>query len=460
MTLLALAPGLFAPLQSLLSFLPQIAIAGLALLTAVFRPQVYRWAWSKAKARPGIAVAVAGVTLLSLVGAAFALRRGKPEAPPPPDAKVEGSWTFRGDRMRTGGDGSSVPLDIAVSWQFVEMLDRRPFASSPAVWGQRVYVGCDNDVLYCFHATEPGDPLWTFAARHPVFATPTVTGGRVYIGEGLHHHADARLYCLDAMSGKKIWEFVTTSHVEDAPTVVDGRVYFGAGDDGVYCLSAATGEKIWQARGMHIDTSPLVAGGLVLVGAGYGETGVAAYRASDGTRAWFTPLPASCWGPPSLGPAGAVVGIGNGNFVHTNADPRAEILCLSLEGGGIVWRTPLRDAVLAAAAISGDRVYLGDRSGDFSCFDAKTGRRIWKTGCGSGVVASAALAPNAVVYGCLGGHLHAVAPADGKPIWTWDASRDAWTTANGFTSSPTIADGRIYAGCDNFVFYCLGRKKP
>lgn len=156
-------------------------------------------------------------------------------------------------------------------------------------------------------------------------------------------------------------------------------------------------------------------------------------------------------------PRGAIVGIGNGNFRDASPDPKAEVVCLALDGGGIAWRYPLRDAVLAAALVWKDRAYVGDGSGEFTCLDANTGKLLWRTNCGNPVLSSAAVAGEHVVYGCQGGHVHAVRATDGVEEWTYSAK---WDAANGaaFTSSPAVADGRLFIGCDNFYFYCLGRK--
>ncbi|MEK7468207.1 MAG: PQQ-binding-like beta-propeller repeat protein [Planctomycetota bacterium] len=459
--MLAVVPAFFAPLQSLLSFLPQIAIALAAAATAIFRPQVYRWAWHQAQAHR-LATALVAVAAIGGSTAAVAWGRYRNPPPPPPteEQKREGWWTFRGNEARTGGDGSAVPGPVTSIWKYREWsVDRKPFASSPAVWAGRVYVGCDNSVLYCFDAEKGGEyPLWVFAARYSVFSSPSIANGKVYFGEGLHHNTDARVYCADAVTGRKIWDFKTSSHVEDAPTIADGRCWFGAGDDGLWCLDAETGAPIWQAKGMHLDCSPLLVNGLLVVGAGYGETGVAAFDAKVGTRKWFTKLPASCWGPPALGPRGAIVGIGNGNFRDIIPDAKAEILCLSLDGGGIAWRLPLKGAVLAAALVSGGRVYLGDQSGAFSCVDANTGKLIWEQTCGYSVHSSAAVAGDCVVYGCVGGHVHARRASDGVETWTYDAQNDGFNYDCSISSSPAVVNGRVYIGCDNFFFYCLGKK--
>lgn len=376
------------------------------------------------------------------------------------DPGAPADWPcFRGNEARTGSDGSAVPEKAAVLWKARNERDRERVMGSPAVSGDRVFVGADNDTLFCYDATKGGAPAWEFAARYQVFSSPAVAGGKVYVGEGLHIHTDARFYCIDAATGKKAWEFRTTGHVEASPAVAGGLVFFGAGDDGLYALDAATGEKKWQARGLHIDSAPLVTGGLVIVGSGYGEAAIVAWKAATGEQAWKVKTPANAWGAPALGPKGVIVGIGNGNFAETLPNSKSELLCLSVADGAIVWRTPLKNAPLSAAAVADGRAYLGNRGGEFGCWDASTGKKLWEAGCGRAVVSSAAVASNAVVWGCDGGHLHAANPETGKAIWTLPLGHDGVSTDIRIVSSPAIAGGRIYVGSNNNWFYCVGEKK-
>lgn len=464
--LVGVMPGLFQPLQALLSFLPQILVAVAVLATAIFRPQTYRFVWEGVKAnRRRVFPALAVCAVFAAGWIARGWDRDLPPAPPPllpgdppkagPGGPGAGWPTFRMDRARTGSDGLPVPETIRQVWAYREPILRAGFCASPAVSEGRVYTGCENGRLYCLD-TASGRLRWTSRARYEVFSSPAVADGKVFFGEGLHHHTDASLYCVNAENGKRVWDFRTTSHVEDTPTVEGGRVYFGAGDDGVYCVDEETGTKIWQSKGMHVDASPLLLRDRMIVGAGYGETGVAAIRTSDGVRLWFTKLPASAWGPAAEGPRGVIIGIGNGNFEQTLPDPKAEIVCVDPADGRFVWRTPIRDAVLAAAAVSGDRVFLGNRGGEFCCFDARDGRKLWTGGCGKAVLSSAAVTPNAIVFGCDGGHVHAVRPEDGTPLWTYDASKDGFNTDARFLASPAVVAGRVYIGCNNFFFYALG----
>src|SRR4030095_9228862 len=67
----------------------------------------------------------------------------------------------------------------------------------------------------------PAQPalLWSFKTDGPIKSSPSVVGGRGYVGSG-----DQQVYCLDFATGQKIWSFKTQGEVESSPLLLDGRV--------------------------------------------------------------------------------------------------------------------------------------------------------------------------------------------------------------------------------------------
>ena len=95
--------------------------------------------------------------------------------------------------------------------------------SGVTVDGDRLYFGGSKQTgfnsegfVFCIDRNT-GNPIWTFTDDRdlkPVFCTPTVTDGRVYVGEGLHTDKECRLFCLEASTGKPAWAkpIATASH--------------------------------------------------------------------------------------------------------------------------------------------------------------------------------------------------------------------------------------------------------
>ena len=368
-------------------------------------------------------------------------------------------------------------------------------AASPLVVEDRVYVGAvhgeqyQSGTLYCLNRATR-DVIWSFnddGKMKNAFSSPCVADGRVYTGEGFHQHADCKMFCLDAATGKKIWEFPTRSHTESSPVVVDGKVYFGAGDDGMYCVNATDGSKVWhEAKGLHVDASPLVVGGRVYAGSGVGdaykETAVFCLDAATGKEVWRKPTDLPVWGESVLAAGRLYFGMGNGNFMESDEKPAGAVQCLNAATGERQWRYDVPDGVHVRVAVDQSCVYFASRDQNCYCLDRANGDLRWKKDLGSPVVASPVLvrsssSPEPVrcpEYSCsVGlyvvaseGQVYCLDPATGEAEWTLDVAQGQKNPT--LFSSPTVvvtrdADGdhrRMYFGSGfNFmrrgVLFCV-----
>lgn len=86
----------------------------------------------------------------------------------------------------------------------------------------------------------------SFTRGGPVYSTPAVAFGRVYLGS-----IDGRVYSFDADNGELAWSHSTGDWVYPGPAVADTKrsgptVYIGSKDQNFYALDAETGEVRWQ----------------------------------------------------------------------------------------------------------------------------------------------------------------------------------------------------------------------
>jgi outer membrane protein assembly factor BamB len=398
----------------------------------------------------------------------------------------------------TGAGGTDDPRGLAgssgryrVAWRFQPPpVEHCWMASSPWVDGERVYIGAvlppafdSSGAVYCVER-KTGQEIWMFndgGDMKPVFSSPCLAGGRVYIGEGFHKDAECKLYCLDAANGKKLWDFTTTSHTESTPCVASGKVYFGAGDDGLYCLDAATGAKIWHREGLHVDANPLVIDNRLYGGSGVGDVYkdpmLFCLNADTGEIHWRMPVDLPVWGMPAVHGEYLFAGIGNGNFL-VSADqgenpqkPAGALLCLERATGKRVWRYDVLDGILVRPCADDKHVWFAARDRHCYCLDRRNGTLHWKTDLGSPIVASPSLVghgDNVGLYVASSqGRVSRLHPTKGKIEWTFDVSKDAEQPATVF-SSPLIQvkGGRwgesrwIWFGCglNEFtrgILYCL-----
>lgn len=132
-----------------------------------------------------------------------------------------------------------------------------------------VYIAAEEKAprLYCFDREKKGETVWSFKNENGWWSTPAVVGDRLYIGGN-----DARVYCLDAKSGKEIWTYKAPAAVWSSPAVVDGKVIFGCRDPYLYMLDAKSGKFIWKGEmGGRTLSTPIVVDGRIYVGTSNGD---------------------------------------------------------------------------------------------------------------------------------------------------------------------------------------------
>ena len=103
---------------------------------------------------------------------------------------------FRGDPALTGVSSARIQAPLRLQWTF---KSGGPVLSSPAIVGDRVFVGSGDSNVYCLNLKD-GTRRWAFHASGPIEASPLVLNGRVYIGD-----VNTNFYALNADSGAQVW---------------------------------------------------------------------------------------------------------------------------------------------------------------------------------------------------------------------------------------------------------------
>lgn len=469
----AVIPQLIGPLSALAGIIgPILGFIGIALVTAfVFARDTLKmiiYAIGRFIAR--YKVAVFTILIVAILGSGFWIYQatrpiginaaGVTEAAE--GKRASSSWsTFRGTIARTGHlDNLPGPTTGELIWRFKATGAAVDFSSSPAVIGDRVYIGSthgsifsSSGVIYCIDANTGAD-LWKYPGQTPVFSAPSVVAGRVYVGEGFHQDSNCHLRCLDANTGELIWTFPTTSHTESGPTISQGKVYFSAGADGVYCVDALEGQEIWHYPSVHVDISPLVWKGTAYFGSGYGIYRIFAVDANTGEELWTEQVDYPVWGSPTNHEDTVFFGLGNGNFLESNPNPKGRVIAVNAKTGEQIWMYEVPDAVLTAIVYQNGFIYFGSRDGHVYALNAADGQLHWKSSIGTPVVSSPAVTEKMVYVGANNGSIYGMDISNGAVTWSFDTNE----VAGGLKiySSPAIANGKLYIGSSDRYIFCLG----
>lgn len=305
-------------------------------------------------------------------------------------------------------------LDLEGREQRAIQLDA-PVLGSPALASGVILAATADGALHALGA-EQGRALWRTPIGEPtplgmldpwdvLHSSPTVAGGRVFLGTG-----DGTAGAVDLASGTLLWRRKLGHAVRSSPAVAEDRVFVGCLDGKVHALSAPSGAPLWSADTQEpgipwraVQGSCAVAQGRVFVGSR--SSFLYAFDAATGKVAWKQSHRGS-WVPctPALRDGIAYVGQSDGDQVQA-VDAK----------GAVLWTQKTRGATFASPALAGDTLYVATNhnydmaaKGSLSALDAATGKVRWTLDLPASVWASPVVAGNQVLVACADGKLYAV----------------------------------------------------
>jgi outer membrane protein assembly factor BamB len=375
--------------------------------------------------------------------------------------------------------------------------------------------------------------VWTRTSpfiRQPTVSSPGLGGGKLVFGDGMHQTNGATLYALQA-DGKPLWQLALPGdlvHLEGSPTLAGGRVYVGGGAAGVLCVdldkvtldgkemdSTAIAKllaerwtvlqkkyeeakrnkdpfavppteddlpkpapvKLWQQGKdrWHVDAPVAVAGDRVLVASAYldkekvGERGLFCLDARTGKEIWKAPLSINPWGGPSVqGDTIVVTGSTIGYDPKLLKGAKGVIAAFELSTGKPKWKKDVPGGVTSCAALTPDSVVFAATDGRVRAFNLATGALRWFYDAKAPLFAPPAVAGDMVYVGDLEGVVHAVQLKSGAARWTLALAKDPAVAAPGMIyAGPVVHGGQLFVASNNLAgahvngptaVVCIGEK--
>jgi outer membrane protein assembly factor BamB len=391
-----------------------------------------------------------------------------------PGANV--NWPqFRFDDGHTGFNPNEIAItrknapQLSLEWE--AQLGDIVYSSSPTVVNGVVYIGSMDGTLWAYPATGCGQslcttPLWRSTNLAQIVDTPTVSGGKIYVGSQTSFDSAAGKLNVFKAKGcgkavcKPLWQGKAGSQsiLNSSPTVSNGVVYVGAFDHRLYAFDAnGCGSKkcapIWTGMtGGSIESTPTMDGDWVLVGsddgklyafpaAGCGQKQCAPAWTGELGWAVFESTPAVVNGTIYIGSQHSVAAFPAAGCGQSDCQP--------------MWQGQFQgeqNFFGGSPAVAGGRVYIGIESG-LGVFDAN--------GCGQSICAplqldfgsgaQAAIESSPTVAGGVvfaGRNTGEVLAWSTKPCGQFQCGEiwKAFTNEEIVNSSPTVVNGTVYIG--------------
>ncbi len=221
----------------------------------------------------------------------------------------------------------------------------------------------------------PLELLWKFKTGGPLYASPVIANGILYIGS-----TDGKLYALDAKQWGIKWVFDAGDAIRYSAAVFGDRVYFSARNNKIYALDAKTGKKLWEFKSKNwMDAPPIVTDNKVYVGA-FRST-IYVLNARTGTL--------ESRRDKTIQIGGIEYGCANGVFRPVSPEHNAKL-----------WRGQTAGSESYPVTANG-AVYIGARDGQLHAFDMASQTQTWTYQLGGFVEAAPAIS-DGILYAASG----------------------------------------------------------
>ncbi len=333
-----------------------------------------------------------------------------------------------------------------------------PVYASPAVVGGTVYLATGAGSIVALNA-ETGDEVWKHSTGGPLNSSPAVAGKMLFIGR-----SDGGVEARELGSGDVRWEFMTGERVLSSPAVDRGVVYIGSGDGNLYALDAGTGRERWtyRTRGW-ISGSPTVFDNFVAITSFDGLLHVV-HRNTGKKRLDFY-LSETPRGSAAFGGRNLLVSDGLGRLKAVDWRERTlplEWLWVRIQTQlfywgmadtlpkqkGFIWGATTGDAFMGTPVVSGGLVYAANFGGEVIAADESTGEVVWRVNVGAPVSGSMSAVGGDVLVGDVEGVLHSLDARTGESQWQFK-------TGGQISATPVVVEGVAYVGSWDGVLYAV-----
>jgi outer membrane protein assembly factor BamB len=350
--------------------------------------------------------------------------------------------TFRHDPARSGVASSPGPSDAAVEWtaDLGGSVD-----GSPIVVGDHIWVGNSHGELFALNRAD-GKAIWKATTGGAIVGAAEIAGDLVVAGS-----VDCFLYAFDRQTGQLRWRHRAERPVLGGPTYVQGKLIFGAMDGVLRALDPATGKTLWTAAPGGGISSPVAVQESTLY---YGDEAgnLFARRLEDGSALWTQKLAGRVIAAPTIAEGKLLVPLMS---LSALTPPECEYLTAwSLEGQKLWNPKPGAMSLMATPLVASGTVWCFSVEGYTSegvlrGFRLADGSPVAELKMGRQVVdAAMAVAGDTLFMASENGVLYFLNARTGAVLKTLRLGGKIF-------SSPAVADGRLYVGCQDGKLYCV-----
>ena len=366
---------------------------------------------------------------------------------------------LQGNIQRTGGVEDISPLTNSLLWQSppetAGCIESGVVAANGRVFFETWYSwmgGNATDALYCLDA-RTGEILWTNPNVYGA-STPAIFGDKLFVGT-----LDGNLTCVNASSGEIIWsrrieENPSWWGVASSPLILNDTVFVLSFSDGTLHAFSLDGTELWNfstGGEIFVYASPSASSdGKIFLAGNFSGRNALICISQRGEEIWEFTTETPVVGTPTVWEDADLV------FFTTKYVPFKDygIYAVKISTGEDVWHRK-HYASWASPALHDGKLFIGGSAADttFYCYDARTGELLWKNEEPEGAIDTSPVVANGVVYfgtNEVNGTIYALNASNGETLWKYKLHiPPGFGGGYNVASHPAIADATLFIGADN-----------
>ena len=220
---------------------------------------------------------------------------------------------------------------------------------------------------------------------------------------------------------RAVWSLALNNELAHRPAFDDTQAYFAIEGGRLAAYEIAGGSQRWLITA-SLHSAPAAGAGLVF----FVEDGeMVAVHATDGSRAWSTPLEDDLAAAPTWANGWLLVATNSG-----------AIVALRASDGHVIWRRDLLVVAHAPIAISGDHAYVPLDNTHVQALQIATGEPIWDRRLG-GIPMEILALDDRLFVGANDGYFYCLVTETGRVDWRW-------RTGAAPIGLPVVDEHRVY----------------
>ena len=301
--------------------------------------------------------------------------------------------------------------------------------------------GEGHDALFAVDINT-GEILWSNPIG-PGYVGPVIDGNVIYIGTSSHGYdpTNEYIYAINRFTGEELWQRNIYGGIAESIQFDEQNLYFCS--DLIYALNKTDGSITWTYQlDSYVVTKPILKEGAYYTATSGGK--LVKVSTTDGSRIWSRTLPAGPWD-------NSITADSQGRiFLAIYGDQTMN--AYNEDDGSLLWSYRLHGRSLSFNAYHDDVVFIADTAGYVYALDAADGSLRWEKKLGTKFdISSPSLSGDLLFIGTRDGAegaFFALNEITGELVWKY-------TVGASVTAPPTIADGLLLCGTDDWHMYAF-----